>query len=64
MGCRPPVHEHVCFLVSKTPFFFADGSYTTRKKGQPAVFSGPWSMLYWVLFFSWPHTGVPVCVDA
>lgn len=30
-GCRPAVDEHVQVLASKTPLFFADGSYTTEK---------------------------------
>lgn len=30
---RTPVHEHVWCSASKTPLFFAKGSYTTAKEG-------------------------------
>ena len=30
-GCRPAVHEQLQVLASKTPLFFADGSYTIEK---------------------------------
>lgn len=30
-GCRPAVYEHLQVLASKTPLFFADGSYNIEK---------------------------------